>query len=72
MNTWITCDINPLTIGAYLVTTANGAVRIDRWDGESWGLCRPRVEIKARNKGRYKPHRAWMPLPTPAERRSDL
>ena len=64
--TWIQAHFQPKEPGSYLVTTAHRKIRIDRWDGEQWGLCRPRSEIKQRDKGRYKPHLAWMPLPTPA------
>lgn len=61
---WINADIfNPKEVGSYLVTTANGKIRIDRFDGEGWGLCQPRTQIKERDKGRYKPHRAWTFLP---------
>ncbi len=58
---WIPCDkINPLKPGAYLVTTAHGKIRIDRWDGEMWAMCNP-----ANKRGRYKLHRAFTYLPKP-------
>ena len=68
---WIQIKWKPKEVGTYLVATSKGKIRIDRWDGESWGLCRPRTELKRRNQGRYKPHIAWMPLPNPP-RKEDL
>jgi len=60
---WIPTPWKPKEVGSYLVTTAKGKVTMDRWDGEGWGLCRPRTEIKRRGQGRYRPHKAWSPLP---------
>lgn len=62
-NQWIPCDrFLPDRDGKYLVTTVNGAVMIDRWADGAWGACMPHVK----NKGRYRPHIAWMFLPNPA------
>lgn len=58
---WIQIEWKPRKVGAYLVTTAKGSVIIDRWDGNTWGLCFPR----AKTKSYYKMHKAWMPLPKP-------
>lgn len=59
---WIPCDkFVPDREGKYLVTTVNGAVRIDRWSDGAWGACMPHVK----NKGRYRPHVAWQYLPKP-------
>lgn len=61
---WLPCEeYKPNIIGTYLVVTNKGAIRIDRWDGEMFGLCRPRHQIKNRDKGKYKPHRAWAYMP---------
>lgn len=61
---WLPCDrFEPTRPGTYLVTTANGYIRIDRWDGEEWGLCRVRHEVRHRNKGRYRLHRAFAEMP---------
>lgn len=68
---WIPIRFNPREAGTYLVATHNGAVRLDRWDGESWGLSLPRTATKYRNRGRYKPHIAWTTLPK-APRKEDL
>lgn len=59
---WIPITHPPREVGAYLVTTARGKVKIDRWDGEMWSMCNP-----ANRRGRYKPHRAWSYLPPPSE-----
>lgn len=68
---WMPCEYKqPEEAGTYLVSTAGQKIRIDRWDGEAWGLCRPRNQIKHRDKGRYKPHRAWCYLPKPYEERT--
>ena len=62
-DTWIPCDkFLPEQEGIYLVTTANGKVRIDRFFGGAWGLCLARP---SNNKGRYRPHKAWCYLPKP-------
>ena len=59
---WIPCDkVLPDKDGTYLVTTVNGAVRIDRFVDGQWGACMPH----ANNKGRYRPHLAWMFMPRP-------
>ena len=50
--------------GTYLVTTANGKIRLDRFVDGAWGLCLARP---SNDKGRYKPHLAWMFLPRPAQ-----
>ncbi len=60
-------EYKPNIVGSYLVITCKGRLRIDRWDGEAWGLCRPRNQIKSRDKGRYKPHRAWCYIQIPKE-----
>lgn len=64
---WIPVRFQPKEPGAYLVTTAKNAVMIDRWDGESWARCIPRVGIHG-SYGRYPMHLAWMPLPKPARK----
>lgn len=33
-NVWIPARIPPTEVGKYLVTTAKGAIIMDRWDGE--------------------------------------
>lgn len=67
---WMPCEeYKPNEIGTYLVVTNNGHLRIDRWDGEMWGLCRPRNQIPNRDKGRYKPHKAWSYMRVPEELR---
>lgn len=59
---WIPCDkFTPDRDGTYLVTTVNGAIRIDRFVDGEWGLCMARHN----NRGRYRPHRAWAYLPKP-------
>lgn len=59
---WIPCDkFLPDRNGKYLVTTVNGAVRIDRFVDGQWGACMPH----AKNKGRYRPHLAWTYMPKP-------
>lgn len=55
---WYETRTPPLDPGFYLVTTANGKVRFDRWDGEHWALCE-------RRGGRYKMHLAWGHVPKP-------
>lgn len=60
---WVPASMPPVEVGSYLVATANGKLRMDRWDGEQWGLCRPRNELKTIDKGRYKPHKAWCSIP---------
>lgn len=61
---WIECDkFLPDKDGVYLVTTANGKIRLDRFVGGSWGLCQARHT----SKGRYRLHLAWMFLPRPAQ-----
>lgn len=58
---WIPCDKKqPDEDGIYLVTTVNGKVRIDRYVDGQWGLCSPRNMAR----GRYRPHLAWMRLPS--------
>ena len=59
---WIPISMKPKEAGTYLVTTANGAVILDRWDGEAWGRCTPRISLKT-SKGRYPMHRAWTFMP---------
>ena len=62
---WIPCDKSlPKKDGVYLVTTANGKIRMDRFVGGAWGLCLARPK---NGKGRYRPHVAWMYLPRPAK-----
>ena len=69
MINWLPCDMfTPVEAGTYLVTTVGGYIRLDRWDGEYWGLCKPRHEIPRRNQGRYKPHKAFAYLPRPYEK----
>lgn len=64
MSGWIPCDkFQPDRDGTYLVTTANGKIRFDKFVDGVWCLCIPR----ARTGGRYRPHRAWMYLPRPYE-----
>lgn len=59
---WIPCDkFLPEKEGAYLVTTAQEKIVIDRWTNGAWARCVPTVK----GKGRYKPHKAWMFLPKP-------
>ena len=65
---WIPCEIPPVEAGSYLVNTAHGKIRIDRYDGHYWGLCKPRAEISVMDKGRYKPHRAWAIMPKGIEK----
>lgn len=60
---WMPMDIPPVEAGSYLITTCKDKIRIDRWDGSEWGLCRPRYERNNRDKGRYRPHKAWSYLP---------
>ncbi len=62
---WYETRTPPLEPGAYLVTTAHGAIRIDRWDGEHWGAC-------SKTKGRYKMHLAWCHLPKPYKKFGNL
>ena len=62
---WIPITHPPREAGTYLVTTAKGAVILDRWDGETWGRCTPRLSLKHRH-GRYPMHRAWTYLPQPS------
>lgn len=63
---WIRADkYSPKEAGSYLVTTHKGNVMIDRFDGEGWARCQPRIDIKGRDKGRYKMHKAWTFLPLP-------
>lgn len=50
------------------MTEAKGAVVIDRWDGDSWGKCRPR-QGQQYTHGRYPMHRAWTFLPPPEKER---
>lgn len=60
---WIPCDtLLPDRNGTYLVTTAKGKIRMDRFIDGAWGLCLPRPK---NGKGRYKPHKAWAYLPRP-------
>lgn len=57
---WIPCDkFLPDKDGMYLVTTAKGAVIIDRFIDGAWAKCLPSVK----GKGRYSPHKAWTFLP---------
>lgn len=64
-NQWIPCDkFLPERNGTYLVTTANGKIRMDRFVDGAWGLCLARPK---NDKGRYRPHLAWMFLPRPAQ-----
>lgn len=64
-NQWIPCDkFLPERNGTYLVTTANGKIRMDRFVDGAWGLCLARPK---NSKGRYRPHLAWMFLPHPAQ-----
>ena len=64
MNEWISCNkLLPDRDGVYLVTTANGKIRLDRWIDGAWGLCLARPK----GKGRYRPHKAWTFLPRPYE-----
>ena len=60
---WIPCNkANPDRDGMYLVTTAKGAVRFDRYVDGVWGLCNPK------SRKRYKEqHIALARLPRPAE-----
>lgn len=67
---WISTKFMPKEVGTYLVTTAKGAVLLDRWDGETWGRCTPRCGMK-RGFGRYSMHKAWTPMPSPA-RKEDI
>lgn len=62
---WIPCDkFLPDRDGTYLITTANGKIRLDRWCNGAWGLCLARP---SNDKGRYRPHKAWQYLPNPAK-----
>lgn len=63
-NVWIPVRIPPTEVGSYLVTTAKGAIIMDRWDGEHWARCVPRYGIKKRF-GSYEQHRGWTYLPQP-------
>ena len=57
---WIPCDkFLPDKDGMYLVTTAKGAVIIDRFIDGAWAKCLPSVK----GKGRYAKHLAWQHLP---------
>lgn len=57
---WTPCDKkNPDKEGTYMVTTAHGAIRFDRFVDGKWGLCNPQC------RGRYKPHKAWAYMPKP-------
>ena len=59
---WIPCDMFlPDKEGTYLVTTANGKIRLDRFVDGVWGLCQARHT----QKGRYRLHKAWTYLPKP-------
>lgn len=60
---WIPIDIPPVEVGSYLVTTCKGKIRLDRYDGDQWGLCKPRAEVTQMDKGRYRPHKAWAMMP---------
>lgn len=60
-NIWIPCNkFLPERDGTYLIVTANGKIRIDRFVDGAWGLCLARPN---NNKGRYRPHLAWAYLP---------
>ena len=55
---WTPCELkNPDKDGTYMVTTANGAVRFDRYVDGEWGLMNPQC------RGKYKPHLAWGYVP---------
>ena len=57
---WLPCDrFLPDRDGKYLVTTAKGAVIIDRFIDGAWAKCVPTVK----GKGRYEKHLAWTFLP---------
>ena len=57
---WLPCDrFLPDRDGKYLVTTAKGAVIIDRFIDGAWAKCVPTVK----GKGRYEKHLAWQYLP---------
>ena len=57
---WIPCDKQePPKDGTYMVTTANGKIRFDRYVDGTWSLCVPR----AKTHGRYRPHLAWSYMP---------
>lgn len=60
---WTPCEkLQPPKDGMYLVTTAKGAVRFDRFVDGVWGLCNPK------SRKRYKePHVAWTRVPHPAK-----
>lgn len=60
-NIWIPCNkVLPPDNGTYLIVTANGKIRIDRFVDGAWGLCLARPKG---GKGRYRPHLAWTYLP---------
>lgn len=60
-NIWIPCNrMLPDRNGTYLIVTANGKIRLDRFVDGAWGLCLARPK---NNKGRYRPHLAWTFLP---------
>ena len=59
---WIQAKYQPKEAGTYLVTTCNGKLMLDRWDGETWGRCNLRNKIDGTHPG-YSNHRAWMVLP---------
>lgn len=60
-NVWIACNKTlPHQNGTYLIVTANGKIRIDRFVDGAWGLCLARPN---NDKGRYRPHLAWTFLP---------
>lgn len=57
---WTPCDrLQPRQDGTYLVTTAKGKVRFDRFVDGEWGLCNPQL------RGGYRPHAAWAAVPEP-------
>lgn len=55
---WTPCDKKqPDRDGTYIVTTAKGAVRFDRYVDGEWAMCHPQC------RGAYKPHKAWGYVP---------
>lgn len=55
---WIPCDKQaPPKDGTYMVTTAKGAIRFDRYVDGEWAMCSTTI------RGRYKPHLAWCYMP---------
>lgn len=60
---WIESKWKPKEAGVYLVISCKGKVMLDRWDGETWGRCNLRNNIKGTHPG-YRDHLAWTTVPS--------